>query len=289
MNALILVTLPIGNLKDITERVLDILYRGIYFYAEDTRVFRLLLSRLKIESIGKKIDSFHEHSGSEKIYKILSHLKRGETVYIVSDAGSPLISDPAYPLISRVIEEGMRVDSCPGVSSIITAIELSGLPPTPFSFYGFLPKLKSKRRKIFKKIFLSSTTCVFFDSPQRIHETMIILEEDYPDSRICLARELTKTHQSVHRFIAKDYRSICKQITYLGEFILVISPVLSRDQIFLNQEKLSLLVSDYIKRKRSPKLLAKLFSHITGESVPCIYEQLIDHSTNIQSSDHRDD
>ena len=149
MSELTLVTLPIGNTGDITRRALAALESGRTFYAEDTRVFKDLLNSLGISFQDKFIDSFHDQSVG-KIDVIVGKIKNGESVYLVSDAGSPMVSDPAYPLLKRLLEEGIEIKTLPGVTAVITALELSGLPPHPFHFWGFLARGKGEKKDFFK-------------------------------------------------------------------------------------------------------------------------------------------
>ena len=145
MSSLTLVSLPIGNIKDITLRAIEALRSGDCFYAEDTRVFKKLLNSLEIEYSSKFIDSFHEHSEG-KIKNITEKIQAGTRVYLVSDAGSPVISDPAFPLLKKMREEGIEIKTIPGVTSVVTALELSGLPPRPFHFWGFISRSKNERK-----------------------------------------------------------------------------------------------------------------------------------------------
>ena len=131
MSELILVTLPIGNMGDITIRALDALKNEKTFYAEDTRVFKELLNNLGISYQDKFIDSFHDQSVG-KLEVIISKIKSGEKVYLVSDAGSPMVSDPAYPLLKRLVEEDIKIKTLPGVTAVVAALELSALPPNPY-------------------------------------------------------------------------------------------------------------------------------------------------------------
>ena len=145
MSGLTLVTLPIGNINDITLRALEALKSGEIFYAEDTRVFKDLLRNLGIEYQHKFIDSFHDQSIG-KIEQILKKIEEGNQVYLVSDAGSPAISDPAYPLIKELVQKNISISTLPGVTSVVTALELSGLPPHPFHFWGFIGRKLCKKQ-----------------------------------------------------------------------------------------------------------------------------------------------
>ena len=136
MPGLYLVTTPIGNIKDLTPRALDAIKSCDVAFCEDTRVFKKLCSMLEVDLAGKHVNSFHDHSSEQKLSGIVE-LARTKKCLFLSDAGSPIISDPAYPLIQMCLTKGVELHSVPGVSSIVTALELSGLAPIPFHFHGF--------------------------------------------------------------------------------------------------------------------------------------------------------
>jgi len=156
---IILLNTPIGNLGDLTPRVLEALKTGRVFAVEDTRVFKELLNHLEITLEGKNIFSFHDQSNPKEIERLLE-LATQQDLYLVSDAGSPIISDPAYPIVSNARKAAIEIDSYSGVSSPIMALELSGLPPMPFTFHGFLPRDKGPKENIF--LTLNRGTHIFF-------------------------------------------------------------------------------------------------------------------------------
>jgi 16S rRNA (cytidine1402-2'-O)-methyltransferase len=166
-SSLVLVSVPIGNSQDITERANETLASAQVIVAEDTRVLKELLQSLNINYSDKNIFSFHDHSGDQGIKGILSLIQKGQSVVYVSDAGSPIISDPAYPLIRAVLEADLNLVSIPGVSSLLVALELSGLPASPFSFIGFLPREKIDLRKRLDTL-NEGMTYIFFEAPHRI-------------------------------------------------------------------------------------------------------------------------
>ena len=205
MSKLTLVVLPIGNVEDLTSRVMKFLHKHKVFLAEDTHHFVALLKYLGIESKSKMIDSFHEYS-REKIDRIIARLKRGENIAIVSDAGSPILSDPAYPLVRKVVEEGLDLEILPGVNSVTAALEVSGLPPHPFTFHGFLPRKENEISRFFRRN--QGGTHIVFESPRRIVDSIEILCREIPQCEICVVRELTKKFEQVVRFRAdsSDWR-----------------------------------------------------------------------------------
>lgn len=266
MAKLILVTLPIGNLDDMTVRAKNSLENGKYFFAEDTRTFRSFLTLLGINSSGFQIFSFHDNQKIDRTKKILEILQNGDDAYVVSEAGSPIISDPAYPLIKFVLSQGFEIDTVPGVSSVLVALELSGLPPYPFTFWGFVPR--DKRTDFFKS--LGSGTHIFFESPLRSEKTLLEMTEIYPDSQFSVAREMTKKFQTVHRFLGSNFAK--EEITYKGEFVILLN--IEKNVKVGDYSKVSELCKEYLEGKGGNKLLSKIFSQILEEDSKKIYQVL---------------
>jgi 16S rRNA (cytidine1402-2'-O)-methyltransferase len=265
---IILLNTPIGNLSDLTPRVRAALENGEVFAVEDTRVFKELLNHLGISVSGKKILSLHDQSEKKDIQKVID-LAQGTDVYVASEAGSPVISDPAYPVICAAIEKGIELDSLSGVSSPIMALELSGLPPLPFQFHGFLPRESGKREKIFAG--LGGGTHIFFEAPTRIEETMDDLAKTLPESKVALVRELSKKFQEVKRFKAQDWSEARKDMTVKGEFVLVFHKEEKRMRDF---KELNDLAQEILANGAGPKILAKLLSSILDRPTKEIYSEL---------------
>ena len=220
MGKLVLLGLPIGNLNDLTFQAKDALLQGKIFIVEDTRSFGRLLSLLGIKREDKKFISFHDHSNEKKMDHLLKKLDGGETCYLVSEAGSPVISDPGYPLINKALACGHQLETLPGISSVIVALELSGLPPVPFYFHGFLPRKMQAKRKFFSSL-PAGKTHICFEGKSRIEATAQLLSEVHPNAQVALCRELTKKFQQVYRFLAKDFPLHQKTISKKGEFVLL--------------------------------------------------------------------
>jgi 16S rRNA (cytidine1402-2'-O)-methyltransferase len=271
LSDLTLVTLPIGNKGDITIRALEALKSGKVFYAEDTRVFKELLGSLGISYQDKYIDSFHDKSVG-KVDIIVSRIKNGENVYLVSDAGSPMISDPAYPLLQKLQEENISVKTLPGVTSVVTALELSLLPPHPFHFWGFLARSKNEKSEFFKKLEAISGTHIFFESPHRITETIETFFEIHNEKTLVVARELTKTYESVYWLKKDDLKRIKDTVIEKGEFVLLFHTEGRASSVEFS--KLKELVQDYMDKGGSPKKLAKIFSLVLESDTKTIYDQL---------------
>jgi len=273
MSGLILVSLPIGNKFDITQRAIDTINTANIILAEDTRVFKELCKKVGIEYSNKRIDSFHDHSGDKKSDRVLTWIKE-EKVVLVSDAGSPLISDPAYPLVQEVLTLGLSLETVPGVSAPTVALELSGLPPIPFHFHGFGPREKGKRRNFFEELGSIYGTHSFFEGVSRVESSVSQLVEAFPKSQICIARELTKTFESVYRFAASDWEEVRKEIVFKGEFVI----------LFYNDDKsggagasknVSALCDDILENGAHPKKISKLLAELTGKSPKEIYQSLL--------------
>lgn len=268
MGKIILLNTPIGNLGDLTDRVREALTTGQVFAVEDTRVFRELLNHLGISVTGKKIVSLHDQSEEGQVKKLIDLAER-EDLYVASEAGSPIVSDPAYPLVLAAIEKGIAIESYSGVSSPIMALELSGLPPIPFQFHGFLPRESSKRKRIFSEV--GYGTHIFFEAPTRIEETMDELADVRPDAAVAVVRELSKKFEEVVRFKASEWSSVKQKMTIKGEFVLLfhndkIASSSSADVLEAAQEMLA--------KGATPKQMAKLLGLILDRPTKEIYSQL---------------
>jgi len=266
---LILLTVPIGNLDDITLRNLGALKSGVIFFVEDTRKFSQLLSCYKIEPKGKKIFSFHDHNSEVALTKLSEFLNSGEIVYLVSDAGSPIISDPALPAIKASLKHGFEVESFPGACSPISALELSGLAPIPFHFHGFPPKGKGAKEKWLDEKFSSKGTHICFVGKSDIKDFISKAAQMFPNNQICLARELTKLHQSLYRFRGENWDKISEEIVWKGEFVFLMEQI-DESQKMLSNEILELAQS-IDKQGAKPKLISKLLANILGKDASELY------------------
>lgn len=202
---LYLVATPIGNLEDITLRALRILREVDLIACEDTRQTRKLLEHYGIH---KPTVSYHEHNEAARAEELVEKLRQGARVALVSDAGTPLVSDPGYRLVSRAIEAGIPIEPIPGPSALLAALSASGLPTDSFRFGGFLPHRQSARRKLLASLESESATVIFYEAPHRILETLADIEELLGDRPVVLARELTKIHQEFLRGTAAELRRL---------------------------------------------------------------------------------
>jgi 16S rRNA (cytidine1402-2'-O)-methyltransferase len=222
MSALYLVATPIGNLDDITLRARDVLGTVSRVLAEDTRRTRILLDHLQIRT---PLVSLHAHNEASRIEKVLSWLEDGESLALVSDAGTPLVSDPGARLVRAVTQAGYEVVPVPGPSAVLAALVASGLPADRFTFLGFLPRKGRERRDLLHQVAEGSVTTVVFESPQRLVGTLDDLVDACGGAReVAVARELTKVHESFHRGTLLDARAYYQAHPPRGEVTVVVGP-----------------------------------------------------------------
>ena len=220
--ALYIVSTPIGNINDITLRALETLKRVDLVLCEDTRHSGQLLHQYDIK---KPLLSFHEHNELQRIPEIISRLKNGEDIALISDAGTPLISDPGFKLVRAAREENLEVISVPGASAATAALSISGLPTDKYLFVGYLPKTSGKKEELLKKLVelkkLLPQSLVFYESPHRIEKTLTDLEKYFPESIVSVQRELTKIHEQVLTGPITEVRP--KLTSTKGEFTVVLN------------------------------------------------------------------
>ena len=212
---------PIGNRGDITLRALEILREADLIACEDTRHSRPLL---KYYEIDQALISLHDHNEQYRIPELITKAQDGQHIAVISDAGTPLISDPGYRLMQACIKEEIPYTVLPGPSSVITALAGSGFPCHAFSFDGFLPVKKGKRRKALESAIESGRTSLFFESPHRLTSTLEILTDIQEDLRVCVARELSKKFETYHRDSASVLWEYFKQRPPKGEIVLLLDP-----------------------------------------------------------------
>ena len=211
---------PIGNLEDVTQRALRTLGEVAAVAAEDTRHTRRLLAHYGISA---PVVSLFEHNERRRIPRLLERLLAGESLALVTDAGSPGIADPGYRLAQAATAAGLRVESVPGPSAVIAALQVSGLPTDRFTFAGFLPVKPGARRRALEELAQRRETVVVYEAPHRIEATLEELERVWGERPIALARELTKTFEQVLRGRAADVRAALGPEQRRGEMTLVLS------------------------------------------------------------------
>jgi 16S rRNA (cytidine1402-2'-O)-methyltransferase len=256
---LYLVSTPIGNLKDITFRAVEILKQSAYIVAEDTRVTGKLLNHLGITS---RLISYHEHNEKSRAGEIIKLLNDGNDVSMVSDAGTPLISDPGHVVVEACIKEGIAVQSIPGPSSAVSAVIVSGFDPSRFVFYGFLEKRGKAKSAELLEIAGYSIPCVIFESPHRVIDTLAMISELLPGRHAAVVKELTKIHEKVFRGAPADVSRELNEENLKGEFIIVIGPKndisVPVDEDAIKRELLRLIDSGMTKRDAVREAAASL-------------------------------
>jgi len=271
---LFIVATPIGNLDDITFRAVEVLKSVDIVFAEDTRHSKKLLLHL---DISKPIRAFHDHNEREKTKAIIGEIHSGKSIALISDAGTPLISDPGYFLVAQAKKECLRVVPIPGPSALITALSASGLASDSFTFLGFLPSKQTARVKLLKSLVGRAETSIFYESPKRILATLTDMRRIFGDSRkVCLAKELTKVFETIQT------DSIPNLIKYLtadqnnqkGEFVILISANDKIDRTEAEAQLDSLL--PILCAEMGASKAAKLASKITGIDKKQCYKRAID-------------
>ena len=215
---LTIIPTPIGNLKDITLRALEVLKEVDAIVCEDSRRTSLLLNHYQIHKPLIVLNDFNE---SKNVQNIVDRLQN-EHLALISDAGTPLISDPGYKLVRECIHQGIKVDSLPGPSSVITALTLSGLPPDKFMFVGYPPEKSGHRAKWFEQLCHSGMTIIIFVAPHKLLRTLEEMKDVFGDIEVVLAHELTKIHQGVDSKKISEWLETLKNPK--GEYILLLRP-----------------------------------------------------------------
>jgi len=216
---LFLVATPIGNLEDVSARALRVLREVDLVAAEDTRHTRRLLQHF---GIAARVVSLHEHNERARATSLVERVRGGESVALVTDAGSPGIADPGFPVVRAAVAEGVRVESIPGPSAVIAALQVSGLPTDAFLFAGFLPPRAAARRRRLEELSELRETVVVFESPHRIEACLLDLEVVWAQRPIALVRELTKVHEQVLRGTPGEVREALRAEWRRGEMVLVL-------------------------------------------------------------------
>jgi 16S rRNA (cytidine1402-2'-O)-methyltransferase len=220
---LLLVATPIGNLGDLSPRAREALANADVVACEDTRHTGALLARLGLPR--RRLVSCHEHNERQRLPLLLAALAAGETVAVVSDAGTPLISDPGFPLVRAALAAGHRVEAIPGPSAVLTALAVSGLPPLPFTFGGFPPSKPGRRRAFYRRLATAPGTLVVYESPHRLARSLADAATELGDRPAAVARELTKLHEEVLRgALAELAAEVDRRGGVKGEVVVVIGP-----------------------------------------------------------------
>lgn len=261
---LFLVPTPIGNLKDITLRALEVLKEVDIIAAEDTRQTLKLLNHFEIK---KTLINYHKHNEQSKGDEIITILKSGQNIAIVTDAGTPGISDPGAIVVSKCIEQGIKFEVLPGATAITTALVYSGLDTTKFIFRGFVPRETKERKKLISEIKEAKETLIFYESPHRILSTLTFFVENLGDRRIALCRELTKLYEEIKRGTITEVIQSFEGKNIKGEFVIVLEGKSQKEideEIRKNNEEIGIeehiimFINQGMSKKESIKEVAKL-------------------------------
>jgi 16S rRNA (cytidine1402-2'-O)-methyltransferase len=266
--ALYIVATPIGNLGDISERAIEILKQVDLIAAEDTRHSKTLLERFGIKT---KTCACHEHNEEKVTQQLIQQLRDGQSIALISDAGTPLINDPGYKLVVAAHDNNIQVVPIPGPSAIITALSVSGLPTNKFIFEGYLPAKNEARKTRLCELKNESRTLVFYEAPHRIVESVKIMQEIFgAERRVTIARELTKQFEQ----IVRDNLSVINEklesgeIKIKGEFVVIIEG--AKETSVTDQE--AMRINQILSEKLSPKDAAGLTAKITGRKKNEVYK-----------------
>jgi 16S rRNA (cytidine1402-2'-O)-methyltransferase len=268
---LYLVATPIGNLEDITLRALRVLREADLIACEDTRQTRKLLNHF---GIGKPVLSYHEHNEASRARELVSKLAAGAKIALVSDAGTPLVSDPGYRVVTAAIEAGLPVVAVPGASAVLGALAASGLATDSFRFCGFLPAKSGERRKLLERLRGEAATLIFYEAPHRVLEALEEIQATYGGRPVVVAREITKIHEEFLRGTAGEIRAaLASRPRVKGEITLLIgkgedTPALDATSA---SEAVMALEKDGVPRMDAIKQVAKA----RGLSKRDVYRQLV--------------
>ena len=239
------VSTPIGSARDITLRSLDILANADVLAAEDTRTLKKLLEIHGIQLKNRSLISYHDHNGTKARPKLLAHLKNGKSVAYASEAGTPLIADPGFSLLTEVLSMENDVTSAPGPCALIAALTVAGLPTDRFYFEGFLPNNKSQRELKFRGLKSYLGTLIFYESAKRLNDTLVIAKEVFGEDRqgvVC--RELTKKFEDIKRGSLKELSEIYFDKNIKGEIVLLVA---GADNTDIDRSEIEQYVKDALK------------------------------------------
>ncbi len=257
---LYLVPTPIGNMEDMTFRAVRILGEVDIIFSEDTRVTQNLLHYYQIK---KKLVALHDHNESDVKEEVLHYLEKGFHVAIVTDRGTPIISDPGYKTVSYISKMGYSIVALPGACAFVPALIVSGIDSQPFTFYGFLDSKTEKRKKELEQLKFVTNTLIFYEAPHRIMQTMRMMLEILGDREVSLSREISKKYESVYRGLISELLPTLEDIK--GEFVIVVSgydcnlendsdlDVVSQVQFYIDQGVAKMEAVKMVARERNMK------------------------------------
>jgi 16S rRNA (cytidine1402-2'-O)-methyltransferase len=266
---LVICPTPIGNLEDVTLRVLSALREADVVACEDTRRTRVLLDRYGVKA---RLVSYHEHNEKGRSSELVRRMRDGAVVALVSDAGMPLISDPGFVLVRGCVAAGLPVEVLPGPSAAITALVASGLPADEWHFHGFLPRKKGDLRRVVTE---GGGTLVAFESPRRVAQTLALVAEHDPDREVAVCRELTKAHEEIVRGNAVELAARYADAPPKGEVVLVLGPPSEAPGGADRPVGLDAL-RRLVDAGAHPRKAATVVAELTGGSANALYRALTD-------------
>lgn len=270
---LYIVATPIGNLADITQRAVDTLKNVDIVAAEDTRHSRKLLTSIGINA---KLIALHDHNERTKSQSLVHDLQSGKNIALISDAGTPMISDPGYHLVRAAQDVGIQVSPIPGPSAVISALSVSGLSANRFYFYGFLPEKNNARKTLLQSLSQTSETLVFYESGKRVVASLEAMYEAFGAEReIVIARELTKLHESIARTSLENIKTMIQggELEQRGEFVLLVEGD-RNDAAKSNQVLMQQLIHE-LKNELPTGKAASIISKITHVPRKQVYQVLL--------------
>ncbi len=264
--SLYLIPTPIGNLEDITIRSLNILKSVDFILCEDTRETSKLLNKYEIK---KKLVACHEFNQEKVKFYVIEELKKGKNIGLVTDQGTPIISDPGFVVVKEVINNDFNVISLPGATAFVPALINSGIEPAPFLFYGFLNAKSSKRKKELEQLKSLKYTMIFYEAPHRLKETLVHMLEILGNREICLEREISKLHEEVYRDKISEIIPIADSLK--GEFVLIVEG--SHEEISYEDLSIKEHVNLYLKDGMSTNDAIKIVAKERNVSKSIIYKE----------------
>ena len=267
VQSLYLIPTPIGNMEDMTYRAVKTLEMVDVIFCEDTRVTQNLLTYFNIK---KKLISLHDHNEDVVKDKVLSYLEDKKNVGIVTDRGTPIISDPGYKTVKYVSDKGYNVIALPGACAFVPALIASGLSPQPFLFYGFLDSKYEKRKKELEKLKFNTNTIIFYEAPHRILKTMELMLEVFGDREVSLSREISKQYESVYRGNISLLLPTLEGIK--GEFVIVVSGN-NEDELLKEDKSIVEQVEFYIKNNMSVMDAIKMVAKDNNMKKSDVYDE----------------
>ena len=267
---LYLVSTPIGNLSDMSPRAKDVLQAADLIACEDTRTSRQLFTLLNIKV--KATTPYHDHNADEARPKLIQKLLAGKTIALVSDAGTPLVSDPGYKLVRDCLAEGIQVSTVPGANAVLSALQLSGLPSASFYFGGFLPTKSNQRKEHLKDVINLKSTLIFYESPNRLLKTLVDINQVYGNRLMAVVREITKKFEQTKKDTVQNLINYYTQNGQpKGELVLVIEGATKSTQ---NTDNLIDLIPS-VRPKYSVKEASQILAQQTGLSKKQIYQAIL--------------